>query len=80
MTGEARDCGCAPGFRRPCVHMVMAVLDEETDHLTLDEIERTEKFIQRMANNPRREELESELPLPYRIKVLGGGAPGTGRR
>lgn len=80
MTEESRACGCARRFQRPCQHMIYAVLKGETDGLTLDELERTERFIERMRNNPRREELERELRLPHGITVVRGGAPESGKR
>lgn len=79
MTEESGACGCARRFQRPCEHMIDAVLKGETDGLTLDEVERTERFIERMRNNPRREELERELRLPYVIRVVRGGVPGSGK-
>jgi hypothetical protein len=75
-----RECGCTMKFQRPCHHMVDAVLNKETEHLTLDEVERTERFITRMKEGPRREEMERHLPLPHHITVVRGGSPGCGKR
>lgn len=80
MVEGKRECGCTLKVGRPCQHMVLAVLNDETEHLTLDELERTEKFIERMKNNPRREELERHLPLPHPIQVVQGGSPESGKR
>jgi hypothetical protein len=60
--------------------MVDAVQNKETEHLTLDEVERTERFIERMKDGPRPGEMERHLPLPYRIRVVRGGSPGCGKR
>jgi hypothetical protein len=60
--------------------MIYAVLNKKTEHLTLDEVERTERFIQRRKDRPRPEEMERHLPLPYRIRVVRGGSPGCGKR
>jgi hypothetical protein len=75
-----RECGCTLKFQRPCHHMIYAVLKKETEHLTLDELERTERFIKRRRDRPRREEMERHLLLPHRITVVRGGAPGCGKR
>jgi hypothetical protein len=80
MAERTRECGCTPVFQRPCPHMIYAVLKKETEHLTLDEVERTERFIQRRKGRPRREEMVRHLPLPYRIRVVRGGSPGSGKR
>lgn len=80
MAEGTRECGCTPKFRRPCHHMVYAVLNSETENLTLDEVERIERFIERMKSGPRREELERDLPLPHPIIVVRGGSPGGGKR
>ena len=80
MAEVKRECGCTLKFQRPCHHMIFAVLNKMIEHLTIDEVERTERFIKRMKGGPRREEMERHLPLPHRITVVRGGSPGCGKR
>ncbi len=83
MANEQKKCRCKRGKRAKregwhCHHEMAEVRKKAAAELTSAEIEAAKQRMKKMLK--RRPEEKRGLPLPREIKVVQGGAPGSGKR
>jgi len=77
MAKDKRECGCPPKVWR-CHHELAEVRKKAAEELSPDEVQDAKRRMKRMTG--KRPEERRGAPLPREIRVVQGGAPGSGKR